>query len=123
MSAMTVAPSSATSVVDPGATSERYVCSRSAVYVCHPSAANSAMAPSRCSRVNAVSSGSVPCNACSWAPPGCISFHDLETKVCCARSVDRPGSFELDLLAAQLLEESDALTEQHRHQVDLQLVE
>ena len=55
-----------------------------------------------------------------------ILLYDAERQMRYARVLDHPGSFQLDLLAAdadaEMLEQSDTFTEEYRHEVDLYFV-
>src|SRR5262245_55382382 len=52
-----------------------------------------------------------------------VQFEHFEPEVSRGRRLDRPDSLQFDPLAGDALEEADTVTQQDRHQVDLELIE
>src|SRR5688572_17266938 len=52
----------------------------------------------------------------------CILLYDAECQMRYARGLNHLGSFQLDLLAAEMLEQSDTFTEEYGHELDLYFV-
>ena len=52
----------------------------------------------------------------------CILLYDAECQMRYARGLNHLGSFQLDLLAAEMLEQSDTFTEEYGREVDLYFV-
>lgn len=51
-----------------------------------------------------------------------LTIRDAEPKMGDPGGLDHPRAFELDLARAEVLEQPDPVTDQNRHEVDLDLV-